>query len=620
MDNRQQIFWLTALEGILCLVLLLIIPSDPNNAWMFGRSPFRLLMALGLVLAVLMALWLWINLRRGTHLGREVRVFMGGSTPHQTLARSVAFLLLAGILGAVFFLIAWVSLYPRYSAYFLRLSPLILFTALVCLQGFTALKVYHADLWNGIRRFYSQIRQLDQKYKIALFLIMALFILVGVQYYRQVNLHSQDVNREPQFSDQRSYLRIAETAYQTDFQYKGDRNRTPLFPYLLAVFYHPEMSGLEFFRRSQQVNIYLSLILLIGVFLITRKFIPTGQSVLLTLIAAVSLFVYKAGYVQPELLFYFLNYVSFILMGWMLVKPSLWLAAATGLALALAYLVKASILPALALFLIVYIVQQFLLWNKERVIRYDSNASSKAGPVFLRYRASSGVLMVLVFLTLLSPYLLENKRLFGSYFYNVNTTFYAWYDSWEQAAEGAKSHVDDQGWLDMPPDQIPSMGKYLRDHTPQQIYGRFISGFQSEFAVLRKPYGCFNFPAIYSFVLLVFCLYNIRLSLKLSRRYIFLLVFALAYFGGYMVMFAWFAPIANFFVGRFVYGLYLPYLFSLFVALNKIVEEIKYIHLGGRSIRAADLVRVIHAGVFLIVLYEFYFFTPQRLVDRWYGK
>jgi hypothetical protein len=356
------------------------------------------------------------------------------------------------------------------------------------------------------------------------------------------------------------------------------------------------------------------------VFLITRKFIPTGQSVLLTLIAAVSLFVYKAGYVQPELLFYFLNYVSFILMGWMLVKPSLWLAAATGLALALAYLVKASILPALALFLIVYIVQQFLLWNKERVIRYDSNASSKAGPGFLRYRASSGVLMVLVFLTLLSPYLLENKRLFGSYFYNVNTTFYAWYDSWEQAAEGAKSHVDDQGWLDMPPDQIPSMGKYLRDHTPQQIYGRFISGFQSEFAVLRKPYGRFNFPAIYSFVLLVFCLYNIRLSLKLSRRYIFLLVFALAYFGGYMVMFAWFAPIANFFMGRFIYGLYLPYLFSLFVALNKIVEEIKYIHLGGRSIRATDLVCVIHAGIFLMVLYELYFFTPQRLVDRWYGK
>jgi hypothetical protein len=381
------------------------------------------------------------------------------------------------------------------------------------------------------------------------------------------------------------------------------------------------MTELDFFRRSQQVNIYLSLILLIGVFLITRKFIPTGQSLLLTLIAAVSLFVYKAGYVQPELLFYFLNYVSFILMGWMLVKPSLWLAAATGLVLALAYLAKASILPALALFLIVYIVQQLSLWNQDRVIKHDSNASSNASQGLLRYRGSSVVLMMVVFLALLSPYLLENKRLFGSYFYNVNTTFYAWYDSWEQVAEGTKSHGDSKGWPDMPPDQIPSMEKYLRNHTPQQIYRRFISGFQSEFAVLRKPYGRFNFPAIYSFVLLVFCLYNIRLSLKLSRRYIFLLVFALAYFGGYMVSFAWFAPITNFFVGRFVYGLYLPYLFCLFVALNKLVEEIQYIHIGGRSIRAANLVCVIHAGVFLMVLYELYFFTHSRLVvGRWYGK
>ncbi|MFC2055924.1 hypothetical protein ACFLV7_16755 [Chloroflexota bacterium] len=129
MDNRQQIFWLTALEGILCLVLLLIIPSDSNNAWLLGFSVARMLMALGLVLAVLIALWLWINLRRETHLGREARAFMDGSTLHQTLAHTFSFLLLVGILGCISFLVAWGSLYPRYSAYFLRLSPLILFAA-----------------------------------------------------------------------------------------------------------------------------------------------------------------------------------------------------------------------------------------------------------------------------------------------------------------------------------------------------------------------------------------------------------------------------------------------------------------------------------------------------------
>jgi hypothetical protein len=188
MDNRQHIFWLIALEGILCLVLLFIIPSDLKNAWLLGFSPSRLLIAFGLILAVLVSLWLGISQRRDTYLGREVRALMNGSTSHQTLVRTVSFLLLAGILGSVSFLIAWVSLYPRYSAYFLRLSPLILFTALVCVQGFTALKVYHADLWNETRRFYSQIRQLYQKYKIALFLILtvALFLLVSIRYYQLV--------------------------------------------------------------------------------------------------------------------------------------------------------------------------------------------------------------------------------------------------------------------------------------------------------------------------------------------------------------------------------------------------------------------------------------------------
>ncbi len=88
-----------------------------------------------------------------------------------------------------------------------------------------------------------------------------------------------------------------------------------------------------------------------------------------------------------------------------------------------------------------------------------------------------------------------------------------------------------------------------------------------------------------------------------------------------MVAFAWFAPLAGFYIGRFIYGLYLPYLLSLFVALNHIVQEIKFIRIGGKSIPAGDLVWGVHAGVFLMVLYEFYFYTQYRLVvGFWYGK
>ena len=58
-----------------------------------------------------------------------------------------------------------------------------------------------------------------------------------------------------------------------------------------------------------------------------------------------------------------------------------------------------------------------------------------------------------VFLAVLSPYLRTNKRVFGHYFYNVNTTFYMWYDDWPQASVGTIKHGDGVGWPAMPADE-----------------------------------------------------------------------------------------------------------------------------------------------------------------------
>ena len=71
------------------------------------------------------------------------------------------------------------------------------------------------------------------------------------------------------------------------------------------------------------------------------------------------------------------------------------------------------------------------------------------------------LLPILVFLVLLSPYFLESKARYGSYFYNVNTTFYVWYDSWAEAKAGTKAAGDAIGYPDLPPEQIPSLQKHL---------------------------------------------------------------------------------------------------------------------------------------------------------------
>ncbi len=257
MDNRRRIFWLIAVEGILCLVLLLIIPYDPKNAWILGFSPSRLLIAFGLLLAILVSLWLGFNIQRDTNLGREVRAFMDGSTTHKSLARGAAFLLLAGISGAVFFLVAWISIYPRYAAYFLRLSPAVLFVGLASLQGFKALKVYHADLWNRTRRFQSQINQLNHKYKIALILSALLFLLVGMRYHQLAEYHARVVNHYPQFSDQDSVSGYRRARLQDGFPIQRGPEPHPAFPLYISSFL-PARDDKGIFFRAQPAGQYLS--------------------------------------------------------------------------------------------------------------------------------------------------------------------------------------------------------------------------------------------------------------------------------------------------------------------------------------------------------------------------
>ena len=82
------------------------------------------------------------------------------------------------------------------------------------------------------------------------------------------------------------------------------------------------------------------------------------------------------------------------------------------------------------------------------------------------------VVFAMAFLVVLSPYLLNSKRVFGHFFYNVNSTFYVWYDDWPAASQGTYRHGDGVGWPKMPAGEIPSMGKYLRGHSAGQIAAR----------------------------------------------------------------------------------------------------------------------------------------------------
>ena len=82
---------------------------------------------------------------------------------------------------------------------------------------------------------------------------------------------------------------------------------------------------------------------------------------------------------------------------------SLGYAAIVGLFAALAHLTKASILPIVALFLGVYLAREVIaLIQTRRTVAF-------AG------RVTAAVLLTVVFLGVLSPYLVNSKRVYGQY-------------------------------------------------------------------------------------------------------------------------------------------------------------------------------------------------------------
>jgi hypothetical protein len=220
------------------------------------------------------------------------------------------------------------------------------------------------------------------------------------------------------------------------------------------------------------------------------------------------------------------------------------------------------------------------------------------------------------FMIVVFPYIRQNKTLFGRYFYNVNTTFYMWYDSWEEVSKGTRDHGDKVGWPDMPEDQIPSMRKYLRDHTNRQIAARVVGGTGAIWGLTWRSYGYAPFVIFY-----LVCLAAIALQNKTEfRRWIamrknaVLAFFVVAYFGGYLLVYAWYTAIAL--SDRFALALFLPamFVFVRFLALAQ-RENWRLARIRGRSIPAS----AVGPAVLAMLLAYAVFVFPYRISTMFGG-
>jgi hypothetical protein len=169
-------------------------------------------------------------------------------------------------------------------------------------------------------------------------------------------------------------------------------------------------------------------------------------------------------------------------------------------------------------------------------------------------------LVIVIFLALVFPYIATSKRVFGSYFYNVNSTYYFWCDSWEEAKAFSRASGDRVGLPKLPPEQVPSAAKYWREHSIGDIASRLLGGVIGRLTHNARLDGYWKYGVLLALMVAGLAFYRREQFVELVRARFFLALFLFLFFGSYLALFAWYERIAN--DARFLLLLFLPFTFA----------------------------------------------------------
>ena len=342
-------------------------------------------------------------------------------------------------------------------------------------------------------------------------------------------------------ADQAAYLSYARQMRETHYATVGDRNRMPFFPFLLSLTYQPGTSDEEFLSRAQRLNINMSIVLLGLLFLVFRRFFSEFYSLALLVIVAFGVFIYRIGTIEVEPLYYFVSFCAFVLLVQMLMAPRWCLAVLAGAMTGLAYLTKASMLVAIPIWSVVF-----------------------AGHIVCRGRSRIGgtgrqlgylVLVLAAFAAIVFPYERTSKRLYGHYFFNVNSAYYMWCDSWPAAVAFTKAFR--RGEIQRA--NSPSPAKYWREHSMTQMAVRILRGLRTFAIRSAKLVGYYKFALFFVLSVVALTAANWQIGRQLIVGRCFAAIFCFLFFCCYLLLYAWYDTVVT--DTRFILALFLPFIF-----------------------------------------------------------
>jgi hypothetical protein len=419
-------------------------------------------------------------------------------------------------------------------------------------------------------------------------LLMSLLGLAVALFVWAATRQSELVNTDMRSADQSAYMEYAKSMAQTNFQFVGDRARMPIYPGLMSFFYKQGMSDEAFFKCGKNVGIGIGLGVLAIAFFLFSRVSKTVDALTGTLITMFTVFAYNSPYFQTDVLFYGITLVLFYLLFSLVQKPRIQTAVLAGLVGSIGHLTKASVLPAILLAALLLIVRGVAYWRWHHDHDVDTLSAGQSRKRFALNHLCYACVFLGCFLLVIFPYIQTSKEHFGRYFYNVNSTFYMWYDSWEEVMQGTRAHGDRQGWPDMPEDQIPSFQKYVREHSPGEMIMRVAHGFSSLWSDVIRSFGYAEFMMIYVVAAVLLLAQNKRLSFRLLRRvHPCVLLFVTGYFLGYITLYAWWVPIGG--GERFVLSLFLPAMLLILRLLSYAQDHDLGFNVLGRKVSASSI-------------------------------
>jgi len=401
-------------------------------------------------------------------------------------------------------------------------------------------------------------------------LLLALLLVSGsLLFFNRAAENGRVVNGDITRTDQGAYIKQGIAMRDSGFTWVNPRNRMPLYPGLLAMFLEKGAEPKAFFETGKRINTAIAFAGLVFAGLVFLRGFPRHHALNILFLAAFTVFLFKAPYVQAEILYYALTFAVFLLCWRLFGRPGFWTALLAGGILGLAHLTKASVLPGLVV--IVVFLPLDALWQRWK------SGRSPLGKIV------AAVVVAAAFLASVYPYIANSKKIFGRYFYNVNSTFYMWCDSWKEAKSRTRDAGDRKGWPDIPADEIPSFFNYLKTHTAGEIAWRIVKGISVVFNAMMKSYGYLGICLAYLAFAAFLVAWKWRLALRLFLRRPVPPLALLAYFCGYCLLVAWYSPIIS--GNRFILGLFLPFLFTVSTVIVAFAPRLRWTW-GGREFNA----------------------------------